>query len=231
MNVQHAIRLLQETCALHHTALSTEKTYARCLLHYARFLQGPQRERLLTTEAKIEAFLTHLALRGVSASTQDQAFNALLFLYRYALKQELGNINAFRAKRPAGLRCCPDRDETLKLLAHVKDIHGYPTRLLVHLLYACGLRVCEPLNLRIKDLDLKERRLHIHQAKGNKGRGVPSKSICASCRTDVLRAGTATAASNAKARLSFHLRHSEDQRAAGRDGPRSEQYAAILGAS
>jgi site-specific recombinase XerD len=172
MNIQHAIRLLQEACALHHTALSTEKSYIRCVQHYARFLQAPQRKPLLTTEAKIEAFLTHLALKGVSAATQNQAFNALLFFYRFALKQDLGNINALRAKRPPGLRYCPDRSETLQLLAHVQDVHGYPTRLLVHLLYACGLRVCEPLNLRIKDLDLKGHRLHIHQAKGNKGRVV-----------------------------------------------------------
>jgi integrase len=111
-----------------------------------------------------------LALSGVSASTQNQAFNALLFLH--ALKQELGNINALRAKRPAALRYCPAREEVLQLLAQLTDVHGYPTRLIVHLLYACGLRVCEPLNLRIKDLDLKSRHLHIHQAKGNKGRVV-----------------------------------------------------------
>jgi site-specific recombinase XerD len=172
MNTQHAIRLLQETCALHHTALSTEKSYIHWLQQYARFLQGPQRKPLLATEAKMEAFLTHLALQGVSASTQNQAFSGLLFFYRYALKQELGNIDALRAKRPAGLRYCPERVETLQLLSQVKDTHGYPTRLLVHLLYACGLRVCEPLNLRIKDLDLKARRLHIHQAKFNKGRVV-----------------------------------------------------------
>jgi site-specific recombinase XerD len=172
MQIHNAIRLLQETCALHHTALSTEKSYTYWLQQYARFLKGPQRKPLLTTEAKIESFLTHLALQGVSASTQNQAFNALLFFYRIALRQELGNINALRVKRPASLRYCPDRGETLRLLAEVKDIHGYPTRLLVHLLYACGLRVCEPLNLRIKDLDLKERQLHIYQAKGNKGRVV-----------------------------------------------------------
>ena len=171
MNTQHATRLLQESCDLHHTALSTEKSYVHWLQQYARFLQGPKCNPP-TTEAKIESFLTHLALQGVSASTQNQAFNALLFFYRIALKQELANINALRAKRPAGLRYCPDRGETLQLLAEVKEIHGYPTRLLVHLLYACGLRVCEPLNLRIKDLDLKERRLFIHQAKGNKGRVV-----------------------------------------------------------
>ena len=166
MNLQHAIRLLQEACALQHTALSTEKAYTSYLRHYARFLQQPQTKPLLTTEAKIEAFLTQLALRGVSASTQNQAFNALLYFYLCALKQQLGNVNALRARQPTSLRCCPDRAETLQLLAHVGDIHGYPTRLVIHLLYACGLRVCEPLNLRIKDLDLKGRRLHIHQAKG-----------------------------------------------------------------
>jgi site-specific recombinase XerD len=180
MNLHLAVHLLQDTCALHHTALSTEKSYVRCLKHYARFLQRPQPKPLLTTEAKIEAFLTQLALRGVSASTQNQAFNALLFFYKYALKQELNNINALRAKRPAGLRYCPDRGETFKLLANVQDVYGYPTRLVVHLLYACGLRVCEPLNLRLKDLDLKGRRLHIHQAKGNKGRAVQFPECLAS---------------------------------------------------
>jgi site-specific recombinase XerD len=170
MNIQHAIRLLKETCALHHTALSTEKSYISWIYKYARFLQQPQRNPLLTTEARMEAFLTHLALQGVSASTQNQAFNALLFFYRYSLKQELGNVNALRAKRPPSLRYCPERGETLQLLTRVRDVHGYPTRLLVHLLYACGLRVCEPLNLRVKDLDLTNRRLYIYQAKGNKGR-------------------------------------------------------------
>lgn len=173
MNIQHAIRLIQEACALNHTALSTEKTYSYWIRKYAGFLQQPQRRPLLTAEAKMESFLTHLALKGVSASTQNQAFNALLFFYRIVLKQQLGNIQALRANRPVALRYCPDRAETLQLLAHVKDVHGYPTRMLVHLLYACGLRVCEPLNMRIKDLDLKARRLHIYQAKGNKGRVVP----------------------------------------------------------
>src|SRR3974390_1709149 len=126
MNLNHAIRLLQETCAFHHTALSTEKSYVRCLQHYARFLQAPHPKPLPTTEAKIEAFLTKLAINGVSASTQNQAFNALLFFYRYALKQELGNISALRAKRPAALRYCPAREETLQLLTHVTDLHGYP---------------------------------------------------------------------------------------------------------
>ena len=60
MNTQHAIRLLQETCALNHTALSTEKSYIHWLQHYARFLHGPKRQPLPTAESKIEAFLTDL---------------------------------------------------------------------------------------------------------------------------------------------------------------------------
>ena len=172
MQIDHAIRLLKETCALQHIALKTEKSYTHWLVRYASFLKGPKPKVLPQPNEKIEAFLTRLALDGVAASTQNQAFNAILFFYRHVLKQELGNINALRAKRPAALRYCPDRQETLQLLAHVTDVYGYPTRLIVHVLYACGLRVCEPLNLRIKDLDLKGRRLHIHQSKGNKGRVV-----------------------------------------------------------
>ena len=173
MQIDLAIRSLREACALQHTALTTEKSYVHWLRQYAGFLKVPRTEPLLTTEAKVEAYLTSLALQDVSVSTQNQAFCALLFFYRHALKQELGNIDSLRAKRPAGLRHCPARDEVLQLLAQVTDTHGYPTRLLVHLVYACGLRVCEPLNLRLKDVDLNRRRLYVHQAKGNKGRVVP----------------------------------------------------------
>jgi site-specific recombinase XerD len=148
MQLQLAIRSLRETCALHHTALNTEKPYTHWLICYAAFLKHPKSQPPVTAEEKIEAFLTSLALNGVSVSTQNQAFNALLYFYRYALKQQLGNVNALRATRPPGLRHCPDRDEVLQLLANVADIYNYPTRLIVHLLYACGLRVCEPLNLR-----------------------------------------------------------------------------------
>jgi len=181
MQIHLAIRSLREACALQHTALNTEKSYLHWVRKYAAFLSARKPDALGKTEEKIEAFLTGLALQGVSVSTQNQAFSALLFFYRYALKQQLGNINSLRAKRPAGLRHCPARDEVLQLLAHVADTHGYPTRLVVHLIYACGLRVCEPLNLRIKDVDLKQRRLYVHQSKGNKGRVVLfPECLCAS---------------------------------------------------
>ena len=126
MHLHDAISLLRQTCALHHLALKTEKSYTHWVFRYASFLKT-QKARLLTqTEQKFEAFLTSLALSGVSASTQNQAFNAVLFFYRFAPKQQLGNIDALRVSRPAPLRYCPERDETLKLLAHVADIHHYP---------------------------------------------------------------------------------------------------------
>ncbi len=65
------------------------------------------------------------------------------------LKQQLTDVDALRAKRPAMLRYCPSQAEVNQLPAHVSDLYGYPTASSTHLLYACGLRVCEPLNLRI----------------------------------------------------------------------------------
>jgi len=81
-------------------------------------------------------------------------------------------VDSLRAKRQATIRQCPTQDEVRQLLATVSDIYHYPTRLIVHLLYGCGLRVTEPLNLRIKDVDIKEGRFYIYQSKGNKGRVV-----------------------------------------------------------
>src|SRR5689334_15148527 len=100
MQINLAIRSLREACALRHTSLTTEKSYVYWIRHYAAFLKVPKTEPLATTEEKIEAFLTSLALQGVSASTQNQAFYALLFFYKHALKQQLANIDSLRANRP-----------------------------------------------------------------------------------------------------------------------------------
>ncbi len=81
-------------------------------------------------------------------------------------------MNALRAKQQGNPRHCPTQEEVLRLLAAVSDTYGYPTRLIVHLLYACGLRVTEPLNLRIKDVVLSESKLYVYQSKGGKGRVV-----------------------------------------------------------
>jgi site-specific recombinase XerD len=178
MQIQHAIRLVQEACAVQHLSINTQKSYTHWLARYGAFLRDPKL-KTLTTEVKMEAFLTRLAMAGVSASTQNQAFNALLFFYRVVLKQVLGPVDSLRAKRPPCIRRAPAPEEVRQLLAVVSDLYRYPTRLIVHLLYGCGLRVCEPLNLRIKDVDLRQGRLYIYQSKGNKGRVVPFPSCLA----------------------------------------------------
>ena len=165
MLIHHAIRSLREYCALRHFSLQTEKTYVHWLGRYGAFLKAPKL-RALPSEKKMEAFLTHLALSGVAASTQNQAFNALLCFYKYVLKQELPAVNALRAKRPDHIRQAPSQEDVVRLLSVVADIYDYPTRLIAHLLYGCGLRVSEPLNLRLKDVDLQQGRLYIHQSSG-----------------------------------------------------------------
>lgn len=121
----------------------------------------------------MEGFLSSLAKADFSATTQNQAFNALLFLCRECLKVDLKNINALRAKRPQMVRVCPNRKDTDALLQNVTDFSGYPTRLIVHLIYGAGLRVNEPLNLRTKDVDLDAGVLTLRGAKGGKDRRVP----------------------------------------------------------
>jgi site-specific recombinase XerD len=71
MHFELAIRSLREACALQHTALNTEKSYAHWVRQYAAFLKVSKTESLATTEQKVEAYLTSLALRGVSVSTQN----------------------------------------------------------------------------------------------------------------------------------------------------------------
>ncbi len=171
MKISNATQLVRETCALRHFSLKTEKTYTYWVGRYGSFLKD-QQVTGWTTEQKVEAFLSRLAREGVSASTQNQAFNAVLFFYREVLKQQLGPVNSLRAKQQGNPRHCPTQEEVLRLLAAISDTYGYPTRLIVHLLYACGLRVTEPLNLRIKDVDFRESKLYVYQSKGGKGRVV-----------------------------------------------------------
>ncbi len=82
-------------------------------------------------------------------------------------------MNALRAKRPVHTRHAPTERETQLLLQTVRNEGGYPTNLIARLLYGCGLRVTEPLNLRIKDVSLEGRRLCIRGAKGGNDRVVP----------------------------------------------------------
>ena len=128
---------MREVCALRHLSINTEKSYTHWLGRFGAFLKD-KTFKSSTSAMKMEAFLTRLALTGVSASTQNQAFNALLFFYRDVLKQDLGPVDSLRAKQPVSVFQCPSPEEVRQLLAAISDIYRYPTRLIVHLLYGCG---------------------------------------------------------------------------------------------
>lgn len=164
---------MRQVMRLRHLAVSTEASYVGWVVRFAKFLAN--RKGHGTSESKMEAFLSSLANSGCSASTQNQAFNALLFFYQRVIGVDLGDVQALRAKSPQMIRTAPDVSGVDRLLRSITDVGGYPTRLIVRLLYGCGLRVSEPLNLRIKDVRIRDSLLIIRGAKGGKDRvvGIP----------------------------------------------------------
>lgn len=156
-----------------HMALTTERAYCGWIQRYYDYCLSVPVD--WPAEVKMESFLTHLAkVHDVSASTQNSAFHAIRFLYVEVIARELdvSKINALRATRPAQIRHAPSVDDTVALLRDVRDQSGYPANLVVRLLYGAGLRVSEPLNLRIKDVRMDRRELYILGAKGRKDRVV-----------------------------------------------------------
>lgn len=170
MKRSQLIQRVRDVCRMRQLSLATERTYLGWVLRYAAEL--PKMPVEWESERRMEAWLTRLAHQGVSKATQNQAFNAIVFLYRDVLKQPLGDVKAMRPKRAAQVRHAPSRAETLAMLRELRDVGGYPTRLVALLLYGCGLRVSEPLNLRIKDVRVADSQLVIRGAKGGKDRVV-----------------------------------------------------------
>ena len=133
-----------------------------------RFHNMQSRDDLRHGEKKIEAFLTHLARdRQVAASTQSQAMNALVFLYRHVLDQPLsGEINADRARKRPRIPVVLTREETARVIALMSGVH----QVIVKLLYGSGLRITECLRLRVQDVDLEMKALAVRSGKGDKDR-------------------------------------------------------------
>ncbi len=123
MNLTFAIERLRSVLRRQHKALSTESSYIYWLRQYVTALNGMPDS--LASEQKLERFLTGLARhRDLSASSQNQAFNAILFFYKEVLDQPLQGIDALRAKRPVHLRHAPTVAETQALLQTVRDRAG-----------------------------------------------------------------------------------------------------------
>jgi integron integrase len=176
--------LTRERMRTRHLALRTEHAYLQWLRRYLEFHKGAHPRELGATE--VEEFLTHLAVhRKVSAATQSQALQALLFLYRHVLEIELPWLdNVTRAAQPKRLPVVLSRAEVAALLAHLS---GTPW-LVASLLYGSGLRLTEGLRLRVKDLALDRGELIVREAKGGKDRvTMLPAALDAQVRTHVAR--------------------------------------------
>jgi integrase len=140
---------VRETIRLKHYSRKTEKTYVSWIRRFILF-HGKKHPQEMG-EREIETFLSHLAVnRNVAASTQNQAFNAILFLYRTVLGKKLDDsIAAVRAKKTRRLPAVLSRQEAHQV---IDALSGTP-QLVVKLLYGSGVRLMECLRLRIKDVD------------------------------------------------------------------------------
>jgi integron integrase len=153
---------VREMLRLKHYSRRTEESYVNWIKRYILFHNKKHPKDMGAPE--IEAFLTHLAVQEkVAASTQKQAFSALLFLYRYVLQIDLPeSIEAVRALRPKRLPTVLTPEETHRLL---EQMTGTP-QLMAQLLYGSGLRLMECVRLRIKDIDFARREIIVRDPKG-----------------------------------------------------------------
>jgi len=153
-----------------HYSIRTEQTYLGWFLRYVCFHSMKDPESL--AEADISKYMDYLVMRrNVSASTQAQAFCALIFFYKQVIQKELDESIAFtRSKRPKRLPVVLSRDEVIKLFSCIK----HPTyKLMANLLYGCGMRLMECIRLRVLDVDFDYQQILVREAKGKKDRVVP----------------------------------------------------------
>lgn len=159
---------LADEIKVRHYSRKTLKTYALWSRQFQRFLKNKSPLELGTADVK--EYLTHLAVTcNVAASTQNQAFNSLLFLFRHALNRDFGELRDVpRAKKSLYVPVVLSREEIDAIIRHLY----YPYSLIVKLLFGCGLRLFECLQLRVRDFNFDAGMLTIH-GKGKKDRTVP----------------------------------------------------------
>ncbi|MGR8920834.1 MAG: integron integrase [Gammaproteobacteria bacterium] len=159
---------LREAIRVRNYSIRTEQAYVDWTRRFVRF-HGLRHPRELG-EAEVVAFLTWLAVeRSVAPNTQNQALNALSFLYRHVLDRPLGELVGYaRAKREQRLPTVLSEAEVGELLRHMEGRFW----LVACLLYGSGLRLLEALRLRVKDLDFAHRCLVVRHGKGGKDRVV-----------------------------------------------------------
>jgi integron integrase len=163
---QAVLSQLQTAMRTRHYSFRTEQAYVHWMRRFVTFheLQSPQD---LGPEA-VKAYLDYLAVaQNVSASTQNQALNALVFLYEQVMGEPLGTIGEFtRAKRPKRLPVVLTREEVNRMLGALPETY----RLMAGLLYGSGLRLMECVRLRVKDVDFAHHQIVVRDGEGQKDR-------------------------------------------------------------
>ncbi len=157
---------LREALRSRHYSRRTETTYCHWTKRYIFFHHV--RHPAEMAEPEINAFLTHLAVKEkVSASTQNQALCALLFLYRHVLSREIGDLGeVIRARKPKRLPVVMTREEIKAVFAHLTGDKW----LMASLMYGAGLRLMECLHLRVQDVDFSCNEITVRDGKGAKDR-------------------------------------------------------------
>ncbi|UPQ82065.1 integron integrase [Pseudomonas knackmussii] len=157
---------VRDQIRLKHYSIRTERVYCEWIKRYVRFHN--YRHPMEMGAPDVEAFLSDLAVRrDVSASTQNQALAALLFLYKQVLKQDLPWLGeVVRAKKPARLPVVLSISEVQQILGQLDGDVG----LIARLLYGGGLRLMEGVRLRVKDVDFSRKEIIIRDGKGQKDR-------------------------------------------------------------
>ncbi len=163
MKLQEMLEQVRLVCRMRRLSRHTEVTYAGWIARFGAHVKSCGH---LTREERVRSFLEKMAPR-CSASTQNQALNAIVFLYRDVIKEPLGDLGKWaRAKRPQRLPTWLSPQEMQRLL----EVMPPGTRLMAELAYGSGLRVAELLALRIKDVDLDACLVTVRGGKGDKDR-------------------------------------------------------------
>jgi len=166
---QSAMQSLNNEIQVRHYSNRTLQSYSTWVYKFRDYTGKKSPLDLETSDVK--SYLSHLAVnKNMAASSQNQAFNALLFFFRHVLGKEFGNVEGVvRAKRNNYIPVVLTREEIDRIITHLQ----YPHDLVIQLLYGCGLRLFECLNLRINNFNFDFEILTIHDGKGKKDRSVP----------------------------------------------------------
>ena len=162
--------IVRDKIRVKHYSYATEKGYVSWIKRYILFHN--KKHPIQMGKPEIEQFLTYLATdKKVSPTTQNQAFSAILFLYKEVLGMDMSdqNIQALRAQERKHIPVVLTRHEVKEVIENLDGIYN----LIVSLMYGCGLRMNEALNLRIKDIDFGFDKVYIWDSKSLKDRTVP----------------------------------------------------------